>query len=235
MALVNDSADGLLDLNAAALTLQVQKRRIYDITNVLEGIALIEKCSKNIIRWNGTLPSSGSSGASAASVSASAVEHLRSSVGELEREEAALDRAIQKAQRFVERMLHEHAAHAYVLHEQVRALDSMQGETVVAVRAEVGTRLEVPDPDVSGSAAERRYQIYLKSELPIDVFLVSHLDQELVEAEEQQAALAQPALALGAPSLLRTPDLGALPDLYFNASAAHEALTDLYAPDSEQQ
>jgi hypothetical protein len=30
---------------------QVQKRRIYDITNVLEGIGLIEKKLKNNIRW----------------------------------------------------------------------------------------------------------------------------------------------------------------------------------------
>lgn len=30
---------------------QVQKRRIYDITNVLEGIGLIEKTAKNHIRW----------------------------------------------------------------------------------------------------------------------------------------------------------------------------------------
>ena len=32
-------------------SLQVQKRRIYDITNVLEGINLIEKKSKNNIQW----------------------------------------------------------------------------------------------------------------------------------------------------------------------------------------
>ena len=31
----------------------VQKRRIYDITNVLEGIGLIEKCIKNMIKWKG--------------------------------------------------------------------------------------------------------------------------------------------------------------------------------------
>ena len=34
-------------------TLQVQKRRIYDITNVLEGIGLIEKKLKNNIQWKG--------------------------------------------------------------------------------------------------------------------------------------------------------------------------------------
>lgn len=33
--------------------LKVQKRRIYDITNVLEGIGLIAKERKNNIRWNG--------------------------------------------------------------------------------------------------------------------------------------------------------------------------------------
>lgn len=34
-------------------SLGVQKRRIYDITNVLEGIGLICKESKNKIRWDG--------------------------------------------------------------------------------------------------------------------------------------------------------------------------------------
>jgi hypothetical protein len=43
--------DNILDLNKAARILGVHKRRIYDITNVLEGISLIEKSSKNCIRW----------------------------------------------------------------------------------------------------------------------------------------------------------------------------------------
>ena len=49
--LVNAADDGILDLNHAAKTLDVQKRRIYDITNVLEGIGLIVKKSKNNIEW----------------------------------------------------------------------------------------------------------------------------------------------------------------------------------------
>ncbi|KAI8905363.1 E2F/DP family winged-helix DNA-binding domain-containing protein [Powellomyces hirtus] len=44
-------SNGTLDLNQAASQLNVQKRRIYDITNVLEGINLIEKTTKNHIRW----------------------------------------------------------------------------------------------------------------------------------------------------------------------------------------
>ena len=36
-----------LDLNEAAGALGVQKRRIYDITNVLEGLGIVTKKSKN--------------------------------------------------------------------------------------------------------------------------------------------------------------------------------------------
>ena len=50
--LLQTSSGGVLDLKKAAEVLEVrQKRRIYDITNVLEGIGLIEKESKNSIRW----------------------------------------------------------------------------------------------------------------------------------------------------------------------------------------
>ncbi|KAK8531902.1 hypothetical protein V6N12_053360 [Hibiscus sabdariffa] len=49
--LLKHAEDGILDLNMAAETLEVQKRRIYDITNVLEGIGLTEKNLKNKMRW----------------------------------------------------------------------------------------------------------------------------------------------------------------------------------------
>ncbi|NIG59339.1 transcription factor E2F2 isoform X1 [Pontoporia blainvillei] len=50
--LLSESEDGVLDLNWAAEVLDVQKRRIYDITNVLEGIQLIRKKAKNNIQWD---------------------------------------------------------------------------------------------------------------------------------------------------------------------------------------
>lgn len=42
-----------MDINQATKELNVQKRRIYDITNVLEGIGYIEKIHKNKMRWIG--------------------------------------------------------------------------------------------------------------------------------------------------------------------------------------
>jgi len=59
------AANGVVQLNEAAQTLGVPKRRLYDITNVLEGIDMVEKVrareirnsphilkiGKNSIRW----------------------------------------------------------------------------------------------------------------------------------------------------------------------------------------
>lgn len=43
--------DGVLDITKVSQELCVRRRRIYDITNVLEGIKLIKKTSKSHIQW----------------------------------------------------------------------------------------------------------------------------------------------------------------------------------------
>ncbi|KAG5838040.1 hypothetical protein ANANG_G00219570 [Anguilla anguilla] len=85
--LLAQSPDGVVDLNWASQALEVQKRRIYDITNVLEGIHLISKKSKNNIQWLGNRLD----GASAARQQA-----LQKEVSELTRAEDKLDELIAK-------------------------------------------------------------------------------------------------------------------------------------------
>jgi hypothetical protein len=80
VALIQGSPNGVLDLNSAATQLQVQKRRIYDITNVLEGIGLIEKQSKNNIVWKGTEQQQVSSQAASDDVETLAAENARLAV-----------------------------------------------------------------------------------------------------------------------------------------------------------
>jgi len=63
----------------------------------------------------------------------------------------------------------------FVTHDDIRHLPGMEEQTIIAVRAQAGTRLEVPDPDCGG---DRPYQIFLKSEFPIDVYLVSQMEEE---------------------------------------------------------
>jgi transcription factor E2F3 len=43
--LLEATNDGIIDLNVASVQLNVQKRRIYDVVNVLEGIGILEKVS----------------------------------------------------------------------------------------------------------------------------------------------------------------------------------------------
>lgn len=86
--LLSQSPDGVLDLNKAAEVLKVQKRRIYDITNVLEGIHLIKKKSKNNVQWMGcNLSEDGGMLAQC--------QGLSKEVTELSQEEKKLDELIQ--------------------------------------------------------------------------------------------------------------------------------------------
>ncbi|XP_074971223.1 transcription factor E2F2 isoform X3 [Phalacrocorax aristotelis] len=86
--LLNESPDGVVDLNRAAEVLEVQKRRIYDITNVLEGIQLIRKKSKNNIQWMGT-------GIFEDTAVAAKQQVLRGELAELARTERTLDQLVQ--------------------------------------------------------------------------------------------------------------------------------------------
>ncbi|XP_058450030.1 transcription factor E2F5 [Malaya genurostris] len=52
--LLKKAPNGILNLGKATQILDIrQKRRIYDVTNVLEGIGLIEKHEKNSVKWRG--------------------------------------------------------------------------------------------------------------------------------------------------------------------------------------
>ncbi|KAG9478660.1 hypothetical protein GDO78_012357 [Eleutherodactylus coqui] len=86
VSLLQEAKDGVLDLKVAADTLAVrQKRRIYDITNVLEGIGLIEKKSKNSIQWKGV-----GAGCNTKEI-LDRLKNLKAEIGDLELKEKELD------------------------------------------------------------------------------------------------------------------------------------------------
>ncbi|GLD56517.1 transcription factor E2F3 isoform X2 [Lates japonicus] len=119
--LLAQSSDGVLDLNLAAETLQVQKRRLYDITNVLEGIHLIKKKSKNNIQWMGC--------------SLLEVEGALSQRQRLTAEVSALGEEEQRLEQLIQRCSLD--------------LGNLRDQTVIVVKAPTDTKLEVPDPDES--------------------------------------------------------------------------------------
>ncbi|KAL4159651.1 hypothetical protein PRNP1_000226 [Phytophthora ramorum] len=169
-----------LDLNTAAESLGVQKRRIYDITNVLEGIGLIEKTSKNNIHWKGA------SGPTGTTDNYQGMDHLRQNLSDLRQEEQKYDQHIKMVSQNI-RCLYEEDAFdkgsfdnfCYVTHDDMRRQESFADQSVMAIKAPPGTTLEVPDPDEGMPAGKRRFQIFLKStDGPVDVYLVRQMADE---------------------------------------------------------
>ncbi|XP_063144490.1 transcription factor E2F2 isoform X1 [Rattus norvegicus] len=166
--LLSESEDGVLDLNWAAEVLDVQKRRIYDITNVLEGIQLIRKKSKNNIQWVGR-------GIFEDPTRPAKEQQLGQELKELMNAEQTLDQLIQSCTLSFKHLTEDNANKklAYVTYQDIRAVGNFKEQTVIAVKAPPQTRLEVPD------RAEENLQIYLKStQGPIEVYLCPEEGQE---------------------------------------------------------
>lgn len=171
VTLLQEAEDGLLDLKVAADALNVkQKRRIYDITNVLEGIGLIEKQNKNCIIWKGAVAGSNTQEA------ADRLVVLKREIDKLDAYEKMIDQhkswCQQSIKNITEDVSNQHLS--YVTHKDI--CSSFEGDTLLAVQAPTDTNLEVPIPTsaVSNGLAKKRYQIHLKSEAgPIYVILVN--------------------------------------------------------------
>ncbi|TPX33138.1 hypothetical protein SeMB42_g07518 [Synchytrium endobioticum] len=162
---LKDSPNGILDLNSAANFLGVQKRRIYDITNVLEGINLIEKNSKNHIRWRGM-----EDPLSEEARQRKEASNISKQNQDLERELAAL-RSVKSdiEARIQETLRNDSKQLLYVTHSDINSIQSLRGDILVVIRAEPGTQLDVPDPSHLMPEGQRRYQIYVKSQQPIEI------------------------------------------------------------------
>lgn len=53
VSLIQSQPEKVIEISMVSRELGIQKRRIYDITNVLEGIGYIEKIEKNKMKWVG--------------------------------------------------------------------------------------------------------------------------------------------------------------------------------------
>lgn len=181
--LIKHAEDGILDLNKAADTLEVQKRRIYDITNVLEGIGLIEKKLKNRIQWKGldvSRPGEADENASS----------LQAEVESLSIQERRLDEQIRIMQERLRDLSEDenNQKWLFVTEDDIKSLPCFQNETLIAIKAPHGTTLEVPDPDEAVDYPQRRYRIVLRSTMgPIDVYLVSQFEEKFEEIHGAEA------------------------------------------------
>ncbi|XP_058658086.1 transcription factor E2F6 isoform X3 [Ammospiza nelsoni] len=161
MALLRKAPDGVLDLNEVAKTLGVRKRRVYDITNVLDGIDLIQKRSKNHIQWIGN---------SLDQLIGRAPEpqNLKEELSDLSTMEEALDELIKNCAHQIFELIDdkENAKLAYVTYQDIRSIQAFQEQIVIAIKAPEETKLEIPVPK------DDHIEVHVKSTKgPIDVYL----------------------------------------------------------------
>lgn len=157
----------------------MQKRRIYDITNVLEGIDLIEKGLKNMIRWKGfdmLVPKDADRQTSA----------LKKEIESSYDEDFRLDEEILDVQEKLHALKVDKDKRKllYLSKEDICKIPHFQGSTIIAINAPHGTYVEVPDPNADMDickdleSQEKHYQVLLRSSMgPIDCYLISdHLE-----------------------------------------------------------
>ncbi|PWA17261.1 hypothetical protein CCH79_00010454, partial [Gambusia affinis] len=148
--LLQEAEHGELDLSHAFKVLAVKHiRRIYDITNVLEGIGLIVKISKRHVKWVGTPLDN-------------RFMNLNSELEDLKWKESILDQ---------QRMLVQDVIRSQT--EEWKKYPFCSSHIILAVQAPPGTQLDVPIPKAVPNCPAK-YQIYLKSiRGPIDVVLLN--------------------------------------------------------------
>ncbi|KAI3518037.1 hypothetical protein L1887_06384 [Cichorium endivia] len=178
--LIHSDKDGILDLNKAAVILEVQKRRIYDITNVLEGIGLVEKASKNHIRWKTNKTPS-------PQILDKHVKRLKAELEHLNTEESRLDECIRETKERLNSLEFDHNSrkHLYLRGEDFRNLPCFENQTLIAIRAPRGSCIEVPDPDQDYGYSQKQFKLILRSHTaPIDLYLISEFEEQRKSCNE---------------------------------------------------
>lgn len=134
--LLETSPDGVVDLNIASAMLNVQKRRIYDITNVLEGIGVLEKKSKNNIQWKREV---------AGGANLSQLQDLTDERMILQEKENSLNSMLDQLTAQIAR--ESSSAASYITCNDLNNLEQYKDQLVIVVRAPPEAKMILSDDD----------------------------------------------------------------------------------------
>ncbi|XP_041661255.1 transcription factor E2F6 [Cheilinus undulatus] len=142
--LLEATPDGCVDIGEVVKSLGTRRRRVYDVTNVMDGIRLLEKKSKNKFKWTGRC-----------SISGLKNSQKQKELENMKKVENTLDVLIKSCARQLFDMTDnkDNAAWAYVTVEDISRLSAFQEQTVIVVKAPEETKLEIPTPREDGIQA----------------------------------------------------------------------------------
>lgn len=194
-----DEAGGRLDLNDAVSGLHVQKRRIYDITNVLEGIGIISKSGKNVVEYTPAIgkkyvppKSSLDEGCTEAGLPNDLEDDVKKLRQEVERLKA-VEREVDNFSSHLWDLIIEIVSHRvnkmrlYITDTDVASLPVVGPEDqVIAILAPQGTSLEIPeDSEKSKADVGLHHKILISSRRePIELWQILGMQNNLATAEQ---------------------------------------------------
>ncbi|XP_023951628.2 transcription factor E2F4 [Bicyclus anynana] len=175
VSLLQKAKDGVLDLKVATDLLAVrQKRRIYDITNVLEGIGLIEKRSKNSIQWKGASPDCKTSEIG------TKVNKLRKEINLLEEHEQLLDKQVHWIEQSIKNVMDDtdNESLTYVSEDDIKKC--FEGDQIFVMEAPLGADLAVGRLPGKEPVNNHNFYLHVKSSNPVGVILLCDVEKEKV-------------------------------------------------------
>ncbi|ELA41608.1 uncharacterized protein VICG_01356 [Vittaforma corneae ATCC 50505] len=136
--LIYSSPEQQINMTHAAEILQVCKRRIYDITNVLEGLGMISKWSVNSVKWIG--------GNADEILAIEGMDANENKQNRISRDEEELDNDIERLNREIAELSsnENNLENAYVTYDDLQNLKIFQNKLVFAVKAPGDTTMEYP-------------------------------------------------------------------------------------------
>lgn len=171
VSLLQKAKDGVLDLKIATNLLAVrQKRRIYDITNVLEGIGLIEKRSKNSIQWKGAGPDCNTNDIG------EKVTLLRKQVNRLDEHESLLDKQLHWMEQSIKNVMDDTDNQDLCFVSDKDIHNCFGNDQVLVLEAPLGASLaggQLPNKD-----KQQQYFLHVKSNESIGVILLCDSENE---------------------------------------------------------
>lgn len=235
--LLAGSTDNSLDLNYACQKLGVAKRRIYDITNVLEGVGLIEKTTKNLIKWRDTSDEEVDPDSTAEKQKQENISLLQSEIGDLEMEVNHLDQHIigslvKELSDIASENCKENLPKTYIIKDDLHQIDEFWGQALIAIPAPTQAKLEMMDPDGHGTDMDIKMRIS-SEDIPFDVFAVFPKDPN--EPQVQSVVKSEPRIGVAAaPDHLHDLGMGAASGHLRNlVETTHEACEEVESTSKE--
>lgn len=172
---VKESGTATININDIVKKLKVKKRRIYDITNVLEGIGYIRKHAKNEISWinedalyNSSLSNDSNDSFDRGEPTTKQIQEYQS----IEKENAKIDNRLNQIKNEFNLISNKQdfSDYGYVSFEDLKDLSTSEKIDLLAIKAPKGTFVDIISPKESKQA-------YLK--------VLREMEQGKVERDEK--------------------------------------------------